>query len=171
MMLRRIVARFKLVSDRSGFTLIEVLVAVTILTTISGLVMTSTFQVLSVRRGWQEQVTATRDVRHAGSWFAGDALNTVTTTLADLTSDNSSTTLHWTDVTDQFHSARYYLSGGSFPYTLIREYDGNPLEMSANVESVAFSRSGKLLTFDLVVKVTESATESRSLQTHLRNMK
>ena len=77
-----------------------------ILTTIAGLVMRGTFQVLSVRRGWQDNVTVATQLRNAGSWFAGDALNAVTTTLADLQSDNASTTLAWTDTANAFHTAK-----------------------------------------------------------------
>ena len=58
-----------------GFTLIELLVSVSILTVVAGIFGAGMFQVLSIQRFWTDDVKAVRDVRHAGSWFSGDALN------------------------------------------------------------------------------------------------
>ena len=153
---------FRLLSDRSGATLIEVLVAVVILTTVAGLVMRSTFQVLSVRCGWQDNVTVDTQLRHAGSWFARDALNAVTSTLADLQSDNASTTMSWTATTGVSHTAKYTLVGATTPKTLVREFDGNSIEIARNAVSVTFSRSGGVLVLNLTVQVG-GVTKSTSL--------
>lgn len=130
--------------------------------------MRGTFQVLSVRRGWQDNVTVATQLRNAGSWFAGDALNAVTTTLADLQSDNASTTLAWTDTANAFHTAKYTLVGATAPKILVRDVDGAKIELARNVVSVRFSRSGKVVTLDLTVQVG-NVTGSDSLRTYLRN--
>ena len=57
--------------------------AVGILTLAMGLVGRGVFQVLSIQRFWRDDVVATRELRHAGSWFAGDALNAEAIDLAD----------------------------------------------------------------------------------------
>ena len=49
----------RLLEDSRGFTLVEVLVAVGLLIIVAGLVSSSTFQILSVQRTWQDDVLAT----------------------------------------------------------------------------------------------------------------
>jgi prepilin-type N-terminal cleavage/methylation domain-containing protein len=63
------------VSGPSGFTLVEVLVALGILAVAMGLIGNGFFQVFWFQTSFQDDVVATKDLRHAGSWFAGDALN------------------------------------------------------------------------------------------------
>ena len=159
---------FRILSEQSGFTLVEILVAVGILTVIAGIMVTSTAQIYRFQRTWAPDILATRDVRGAGSYFAGDALNTETTTLTDLAFDNSSTTLHWSDISNVGHRAKYYLSGAAEPYKLMREYDGAAIQLTDKVVSVKFSRSGKTITFDLVVQAGDS-TASTTITTFLRN--
>ena len=65
----------KSLADSSGFTMVEVLFAVGIISLAVGIVGDSIFQVVSVRRHWMDDAVATKNLRHAGSWFAGDALN------------------------------------------------------------------------------------------------
>ena len=65
----------RLLSRSSGFTLAETLVALSIMGLGMGLVGSGIFQSLVIERVWVDDVMATRDVRHAGSWLAGDAMN------------------------------------------------------------------------------------------------
>ena len=58
-----------------GFTLLEVLVALGILSLALALATGGLFQVFSIQTSYQDKVVATKDLRHAGSWFSGDALN------------------------------------------------------------------------------------------------
>ena len=106
-----VVSLKKVLTGRGGFTLIEVVVGVTLLSSVSVMVMIASFQVVNSQRSWRDDVTATKELRHMGSWFARDSINTMTTTLADGLSDNASTTIHWTDVDGVFHTATYSLSG------------------------------------------------------------
>jgi len=55
--------------------MVELLVSISILTVIVSIFGTGMFQVLSIQRFWTDDVSAVREVRHAGSWSAGDALN------------------------------------------------------------------------------------------------
>jgi prepilin-type N-terminal cleavage/methylation domain-containing protein len=66
----------------SGFTLVEVSVALAILSLGIGLIGNSVFQVLSIQRFWQDEKFATKETRHAASWFAADALKATATDLA-----------------------------------------------------------------------------------------
>ena len=65
----------RILKDMWGFTLVELLVSISILTVVTGIFGAGMFQVLSIQRFWTDDVKAVREVRHAGSWFAGDALN------------------------------------------------------------------------------------------------
>ena len=50
-------------------------VAISIITVVSALFASGVFQVLSIQRFWRDDVVATKELRRAGSTFAGDALN------------------------------------------------------------------------------------------------
>ena len=65
----------QILGSSEGFTLVEVLVSVSILTVVVGMFSAGLFQVFSIQRFWTDDIKATKTVRHAGSWFAGDALN------------------------------------------------------------------------------------------------
>ena len=112
-------------TNSSGFTLVEMLVALSILSAVVGMVGNGFFQVLSIQRFWKDGTVATKDLRHAGSWFAGDALNA--TDVLDAGGVNrltcqpnppvSQVTLNWTDALGAAQSAKYNHSGT----TVVRE--------------------------------------------------
>ena len=160
---------FRFLSDRSGMTLIEVVVAVTILITVATIVVPATFQIVSSQRTWRDDVVAIKELRHAQSWFARDAVNTTVTSLADLTT-STSVTLEWSYGLNATHTAMYFLSGTSTPFSLVRQFDGDEIEVARRVVDVVFSRSGETLTFDLEVLASGDQTSSSSLNTYMRNM-
>lgn len=159
----------KLLSNRSGMTLVEVIVAVSILTTVAVMVSTATFQIVSAQRTWRDNVLAVKDLRHAQSWFAGDAMNATVTSLADPAA-STSVTLEWAYSPTATHTAMYFLSGTSTPFQLVRRFDGNEIEVARRVVSAGFSRSGKTLTFDLDVQAADDQTNTSTLNTYMRNM-
>ena len=103
----------------SGFTLMETVVALGILSMGIVLIGVSTFQVLSVQRYWQQERVANKDLRHVGSLLAGDALNARTVTIGGTPTD-SSVVIGWTDATNTPHTVTYALTGT----TLTRDLDG-----------------------------------------------
>ena len=147
----------------SGFTLMETVVALGILSMGVVLIGVSSFQVLSVQRYWQQERVATKDLRHVGSLLAGDALNAHTVTFGG-TPANSSVVIGWTDATNTAHTVTYALSGT----TLTRDLDGSVNKVSEDVASVVFSESDQLLTMSLTVNADRGTTENISLQTYLR---
>ena len=94
----------KLKRANSGFTLVESLVALGILTMTLGVIGGGILQSLSIERFWLDDVTATREARHSGSWLSGDVLNAeeVCDAGAELAANATSTdvTLFWYDVAD-----------------------------------------------------------------------
>ena len=164
-------------ADSSGFTLVETLVAIGILTFAVSVIGSGMFQVLNFQRYWQDDVVATKELRHAGSWFAGDALNAedaldaggVTQLTCDPNPAAEQVTLKWTDkngVTQ--HTATYSLSGAE----LIRNYDGvlNTLARPVVAGSLNFSLCGNLLTLKMQVEADRGAIEEITLQTYLRSL-
>ena len=159
----------------SGFTLIEVVVALGLLSMVVGLVGSEIFQLLSFERYWQDDLTATVDMRRAGSRFAGDALNSEDAkdslgvrVACPPAAPASSVVLNWTDTADVSHTATYSISGGS----LVREFDGQQNEMARRVvaNSLQLSLCGQLLTMDLQVEGGRDRIENIQLQTYMRKL-
>ena len=173
-------------ADSSGFTLIEVLIAVSLTSIAVGLVGTGIFQVTDFRRFWADDVLATRDLRHADSWFSGDALNAEdaldgpggSRLVSDCddppTSTTSTVTLTWTDTSGTPRWATYDTAAG----TLTREDESNPkteiIREGVVDNSVKFSLctlGGKsLLTLEMEVEADRGESETVRLRTHLRKM-
>ena len=155
----------RLPGNSSGFALLEVAVAMTLLTFAIGLVGTSVFQVLSGAEYWQSDVKATKDLRHAGSWFAGDVMsNSKSTDLVDGASAVSS--VMFTTFTDD--EITYSIAGND----LIRTFDDGvsvaQTTLSKQVVSVNFSLTGDVVTFSLELPAAHGNTETITLNTHLR---
>ena len=73
-MFNRVKTLVHTLSNSAGFTLIEMLIAVSLISVATGIAGSSIFRVLSVQRFWKDDVSSVRDLRHAGSWFTADAL-------------------------------------------------------------------------------------------------
>ncbi len=162
---------FKLsrILDRAspGFTLAELLVSLSILGISMGLIGSAIFQAFALERTWSDDVVATREVRHATSWFAGDALNARQTDLADGAAPVSSATLSWTGHGEVSHTAPYSLSTDA---TLIRDFDGATITVARKVLSAQFSREGGLLKLTLEVQAAAGETEQKSVEVYGRTL-
>lgn len=162
----------KFTRNSCGFTLLEVAVGLSILSMGVGLIGTSVFQVLSIQRHWQADRVATKDLRHTGSWFAGDALNAETVVIGG-TPDEPTVTLSWSELVDnsipgspvfQSRSSVYSLDGD----TLTRNNDGVITTLADDVASAVFSLSGRVLTLNMTVNSGNGGTTPMTLQTYLR---
>ena len=154
----------KLISGgERGFTLLETMVALGILSLGMTMVGSGVFQVLSVQRYWQDQRVATKDLRHVGSWFAGDALNAQSVTIGG-TPLGSSITIFWTDSAAASHTVIYSLSGSD----LTRDLDGVSHTIAEKIVSVNWALAGKVVTMTLETKADRNTTEVSTLQTYLR---
>ena len=161
-----------------GFTLIELLISISILTVVTGIFGAGMFQVLSIQRFWTDDVKAVREVRHAGSWFAGDALNAtdvldaggVTRLTCAPSPAVQQVTLTWTDTSGASHNVVYRVSGEE----LLRDFDsnGSPLTMAGRVvaNSVSFTLCGNLLRAKMDVLADRGTTDSLDLLTYIRKL-
>ena len=156
--------RTKLLRDCAGFTLTEVLATVGVVTLAAALVGSSLYATLSVQRVWHGDVTATRELRNAESWFSTDAVNTQSTDLTDGAPPASSASLTWTDGDGIPHTALYSLVESN----LVRDFGGVQTYIARRVVSAGFSLSGRVLILDLEVEAEEGQTEDTSLQSYLR---
>ncbi len=150
-----------------GFTLAEMLVSLSILGISTGLIGSGIFQAFALDRTWSDDVVATREVRHATSWFAGDALNAQQTDLVDGASPVSSATLSWTVQGGVSHTAIYSLSTDAM---LIRDVDGSEIAVARKVLSAQFSREGSVLKLTLEVQAAAGETELKSVEIYGRTL-
>ena len=172
----------KALADSSGFTLVEVLMAVSIMLVTVGLVGAGLFQVINVRRFWADDALATRDLRQAGAWFSGDALNADKALVApggdslaeDCTTPPSTpvtaVTLTWTDLAGVAKEATYSVTGGALNRT--DEADNQiPIVIDGVVDqSIKIYLCKSLLTLELDVDADRGTTETMRLSTYLRKM-
>jgi len=167
-----------ILGDSRGFTLIELLISVSILTVVVGIFGAGMFQVLSIQRFWTDDVKATREVRHAGSWFSGDALNATevydaggATRLTCTPSPSvEQVTLAWTDTAGTSHSALYSVTGGE----LRRQFDGSgtPIVLATGVvaNTISFTLCGNTLRMTVNVTADRSTTDTLDLLTYVRKL-
>ncbi|MBI4339817.1 MAG: prepilin-type N-terminal cleavage/methylation domain-containing protein [Chloroflexi bacterium] len=145
-----------------GVTLVEMLLAVAILGITTSIMGSAIFQALSTERYWFKDISVTKDLRHAGSWFARDVINTQTATVADGAPAEASVTLSWTDTDGAPHTVSYGVVAGE----LKRTYDGQAITVARDVSSAGFSRTGKTLRFALAVNASRGATETKTLDAY-----
>lgn len=159
--------------------MVEVLVSVTILTIVTGIFGAGMFQLLSIQRFWTDDIIATREIRHAGSWFAGDALNATDVfdaggvdrlTCTPSPSEGQQVTLTWTDVSGTPHNVVYSVSGDE----LLRDFDSNgiPLTLASGVvpNTISFTLCESTLRAKMDVLADRGGTESLDLLTYIRKL-
>lgn len=151
----------KFLTGTTGFTLVETAVALAILSVGISLVGSGVFQVLAIQRFWQDDQVATKENRHAASWFAGDALKATANNLTPGATPVDEVTLT--------------TSGAEVTYrklddTLIRQEGSYQNVLARDVVSVGFSLSeeGDVLTFTTEVLAANGNTEILSLENYLR---
>jgi prepilin-type N-terminal cleavage/methylation domain-containing protein len=160
-----------------AFTLVELLISVSILTVVVSIFGTGMFQVLSIQHFWTDYVNAVREVRHAGSWFAGDALNATDVLDSggvdrlDCSPEPSveQVTLTWS-TEGSTHNAVYSVAGDQ----LMRDFDdnGTPLVLATGViaNSTSFTLCGSTLRLNMNVVGDRETTDNLDLITYLRKL-
>ena len=154
-------------NGEDGFTLLEAVIAVGILSVVAGLFSMATFQVLAAQRTWQPNAEAIRDLRRSGSIVAGDVLNAATTTLVHDAAAVSSAEFSWTDVNDNLFEVKYDLHQSDT--TLRRTINGVQSDIAENVQTLEFSRAGRLVTFYVEVSAAGGVNKNRTLSTFMRS--
>jgi len=167
----------RITGSSRGFTLIELLISVSILTVVTGIFGAGMFQVLSIQRFWTDDVKATREIRHAGSWIAGDALNAMDVFDAGGSVRLTCTpnppveqvTLTWNEFGGSTQTATYSISGDE----LLRDNGIElPLRMAGRVvaNSLSFTLCGSSFRVTMDVLSDRGTTERLDLITYLRHL-
>ena len=179
-------------TSSSGFTLIEMLISVTILTAVVGMFGAGLFQVFGIQRYWTKDLTTTREVRHAGSWLAGDALNATEVLKVvdpldpssdvsmdgDALCDNPETTDHvkltWVDSVDAEHYAEYYVNTVGSVEVFFRGSDSAPLPLTLTEDvvenTITFTLCENKLRATMNVFAERGTVETLDLLTYIRKL-
>ena len=158
----------KLWHSQGGFTLVEMLVGVGLLTIIMSTIGTSLFQALHTEKEVVDDGLGINELRKGLSWFAEDVKMANSTDLVDGAPAVSSVALSWTDQFNDAgvsHTSNYVLVGDR----LVRTYDGNAHTVAHRVVSVAFSFSGRTVTAQVEVNAEPGTTRTLSVQTIMRS--
>ena len=151
-----------------GFTLLEVLVGIGIMTLITSTLGTALFHTIRSQQGVLEDSLAVNEARKAFSWFAEDVKMAQTGDLVDGGPAVSSVILNWTDEYQEAsipHTSSYVLTGDK----LVRIYDGESHIVAHRVVSVGFSRASNTITVQLEVEAGGQTTDTESLKTVMRS--
>ncbi|MFC1991404.1 type II secretion system protein J [Chloroflexota bacterium] len=169
-------------SREKGFTIIELIIAVSIMILVAGAAGPAIFQIFRNTERNSNYMTAVRQVQNAGHWISRDAQMALVVTTDNLTLPDL-LTLTWTEWDEEdpiYHTANYYfdnLNGnigqlkrhywsteGADEQTLIAQYIYcNPAD-SANTTQVSFQ--DELLTVQLTALFRESQETREYRITH-----
>ena len=167
-------------ASEKGFTLIEIIISMTIMALASSAAGTAIFQILRNTERNSDHMTVVRQVQNAGYWISRDAQMAQSTTTDNLTLPDF-LVASWTEWdasgNPTYHTARYFFEGltngigmlkrnhrstaGADEYTLIAQYIYyNPSDV-ANTSNASYQSS--VLTVKLTALV-EQTMESKEYE-------
>ena len=144
----------RLISETHGFTLVETVVGVTLLTLVMTTIGPASFQALETLQVNSEEGLAVNELRKGLSWFAEDGKMAFSTNLTNGAPATTTVTMGWTDyfnatsTSGVSHTASYALNGDS----LERSFDGNTHTVARGVVSAVFSLASTTLTANVEVR-------------------
>ncbi len=152
----------RLLHGQRGFTLVEVLVALGIMSALGSVLVGTLYQMANYTSRGHAQLAVIADLRIATQWLAQDIQMAKTTDLVDgnpavscsSLDPSSCVVLSWTDEfsgSATAHSASYSQVGAEFR----RTYDGSTHTVARSVTEVEISLQGRLIT------VTLTSTDSK----------
>jgi prepilin-type N-terminal cleavage/methylation domain-containing protein len=166
----------KIINAQSGFSMIEMLVAIAIGGLIIALIVDVTAQTLIINAADSSRMGAVKQVENAIHWMErdGQMANSEMITPADSTVTDFPLVLQWTSFEDGYvHTITYNREEGSGVLTRDEIIDKGGKEdpvttqtmICDNVVSASYLFNGKILEVDLTAHVSDyrSATETRTL--------
>ncbi len=152
----------RILCRQRGFTLVEVLVSVSILIVITSILGAAMFQALATEKGVVDDGHAINELRKGLSWFAEDVKRAKE---ADVTA--GVLTLTWTDEYEAdgtIHTLTYERVGD----TLVRTLDGSAHTVSRRVLTSSFSITIRTVTAQIEVQVNAETTRTLSVNSVMR---
>ena len=162
--------RHWLISQAEGFTLVEMLVGVTLLTIVMSTIGTSSFQALKTQQRVSEDGLAVNELRKGLGWFAEDAKMATSTNLTDNAPATTTITMSWRDyfnvtsTSGVLHTAIYALNGGR----LERTYDGSTHTVARDVVTALFSLASTTISAQIEVNAQPGTTRTLSVDSVMR---
>ncbi len=164
----RVKQQLKKGQSEHGTTLVETLVALSIIVLVFGIITTALVQFFLVTRWGNDQLRITNDLQVASLWLGRDALESASFTPG---TGQVYGTLIWSDETHEYEYRYSYNSG-----ELVREHLEDNILLStlqvsryiANRSDVVFSTSGDLLTVS-ITSTSGIETETVSLNLAFRS--
>ena len=146
--------------SQSGFTLVELLVALGIMSLMLPTVITSIYQIARGTTRITNELRIQQDIELASSWFTRDLALAKTTDVDDSVPPVTSMRVDWVDETGWAveGSESHYVEYTLIAPNLYRNYDGNISIVARYVSSIAFSREGTYITIAMT-----STSEDRSV--------
>ena len=151
-----------------GFTLLELLVGIGIMTLVTSSLGTALFHTIRTQQGVLEDSLAINEARKGFSWFAEDVKMAKTADLVEGVPAVSTVAFTWVDEFEGAgvsHSADYALTGDK----LVRTFDGQSHIVSHRVVSVGFFRISNSVTIQLEIEAGGGTTSTESLRTVMRS--
>ena len=133
---------------QKGTTLLELLVALSIVALIMGGVVALIFQEYRGTNLAKTYVTTAHEIRRAAQWISQDMMMAESTDFVEGTEPTDNITLNWIEKSDFAnlpHSSSYYLLDDQ----LQRNYDGTITTVAQNISMVNFSQKGRLVTVSI----------------------
>ncbi len=165
----------RFLKDSRGFTLVELLVGITLLSITMSTIGAGLFRALATQGGVVDDGLAINELRKGFSWLAGDIKMATSTNLSIGGATSSSVTLSWKDQfndVDITHTSTYALVGDR----LVRTYTSNATSTSHTIAhrvlSASFFLNGtSTVVVDVEVNAKPGATRTLSLSTIMRAAK
>lgn len=130
-------------AGEGGFTLVELLVGITIMAMVTTVLASGISQAFKHARFQRTGLTSQDESRRLYLVITRDLQIATATDLVDGAAPVSSVTITWVDPnTSAVHTTAYSLSGTN----LVRNVDGVSMTAGRNISAIGFSRSGLLFT-------------------------
>jgi prepilin-type N-terminal cleavage/methylation domain-containing protein len=163
------------INTQKGMTLLELVIALAVISIIASLIATSIAQVQRLNSSNSKHMTAVKQVENALHYMNRDIQMASVFQSDLLTSSDFPLTLRWTDYLDNTgqHEVTYAITDESLQR--IETVDGTeqpPRVVATHVDATnsGYSYDGESVTVDLTISLggTRPVTESRSMQVSLR---
>ena len=166
----------RFLKDSRGFTLVELLVGITLLSITMSTIGAGLFRALGTQSSVVDDGLAINELRKSFSWFAGDVKMATSTNLSIGGATSSSVTLSWKDQfndVDITHTSTYALDVVDNT-RLVRTYTSNATSTSHTIAhrvvSVSFFLNGtSTVVAEMEVDARPGVTRTLSLSTVMRS--
>ncbi len=154
-------------SESRGFTLVEALVAIGIMTIVMSIMGSALYTALGTQQGVVDDGLAINELRKGLGWLGEDVKMANSTNVIDGGSTLPILVLTWTDEFNgaaQAHTITYSLNGDR----LVRDYDGSSHTIARRVDSAEFFRTGQVVTAEFGVDAGGGTIRTLSVTTLMR---